>query len=153
MDFKGASLWNRSYSVSLSENSSKLLTSIDLSELPAMQHKTYALLSVTLIKNEKIIDSDIHYLDEIKNLKFPYPELNIHIRQKPGKFDIEITSKYLCKNLMLISEGNAYDFADNFFDILPGETKVVTVKSSLTFDEFEKKLSYQHLQQACMMPR
>lgn len=153
MDFKGASLWNRSYSVSLSENSSKLLTSIDLSELPAMQHKTDALLSVTLIKNEKIIDSDIHYLDEIKNLKFPYPELNIHIRQKPGKFDIEITSKYLCKNLMLISEGNAYDFADNFFDILPGETKVVTVKSSLTFDEFEKKLSYQHLQQACMMPR
>lgn len=153
MDFKGASLWNRSYSVSLSENSSKLLTSIDLSQLPAMQHKTDALLSVTLIKNEKIIDSDIHYLDEIKNLKFPYPELNIHIRQKPGKFDIEITSKYLCKNLMLISEGNAYDFADNFFDILPGETKVVTVKSSLTFDEFEKKLSYQHLQQACMMPR
>jgi hypothetical protein len=50
---------------------------------------------------------------------------------------------------MLISEGNAYAFPDNFFDILPGETKVVTVTTDLSYDEFEKKLSYIHLQQAC----
>jgi beta-mannosidase len=149
MDFKGVSLWNRSYSVSLNSNSSKLLTSIDLDDLPARQHKNDALLSITLVKNDRIIDSDIYYLDTPKNLKLPFPDLNVHIRQKPGRFDIEITSKNLCKNLMLISEGNTYDFQDNFFDLLPGETRVVTVNSALTFDEFEKKLSYLHLQQAC----
>lgn len=149
MDFEGTSLWNRSYSVSLNTNTSRLLTSIDLDDLPARQHMSDALLSVTLVRNEKIIDSDIYYLDKPKNLKLPFPDINVHIRQKPGKFDIEVSSKNLCKNLMLISEGNAYDFPDNFFDILPGETRVITVKSNLTFDEFEKKLSYLHLQQAC----
>lgn len=147
MDFNGLSLWNRSYSVTLPSNSAKLLTSIDLNTIPALQHKTDALLYVTLVKNERIIDSDIFYMDSPKNLILPYPDINIHIRQKPGLFELEITSQKLCKNLMLISEGNAYSFSDNYFDILPGETKVISVKSDLTYEQFEDKLSYIHLQQ------
>lgn len=149
MDFNGNTIWNRMIKVKMNPNASTLLTSIDLEKLPAMQHKTDALISLSLIRNEKVVDSEIFYLDKPKNLKLPNPEVSIHIRQKPGKFDIEITSKALCKNLMLISEGNAYSFPENFFDILPGETKVVTVNSMLNYDEFEKKLSYIHLQQAC----
>ncbi|MGE5318151.1 MAG: beta-mannosidase [Chloroflexota bacterium] len=149
MDFNGATLWNRIMTVKLNANSATLLTSIDLKKLPALQHKTDALISLSLFRGDKIIDTEIHYLDKPKNLKLPFPGLSLHIRQKPGKFDIEITSKSLCKNLMLISEGNAYAFPDNFFDILPGETKVVTVTTDLSYDEFEKKLSYIHLQQAC----
>lgn len=149
MDFKGNSLWNRIIQVKLNPNTSTLLTTIDLSKLPAIQYKKDALISLSLIKGDRIIDTEIHYLDKPKNLELPFPEVNMHIRQKQGKFDIEISSKYLCKNLMLISEGNAYSFPENYFDILPGETKTVTVVSDLPFNEFERKLSYTHLQQAC----
>jgi beta-mannosidase len=147
MDFNGNSIWNRSMSVKIPSNSANLLTSIELNKIPALQHKTDALLYVSLVKNERIVDDDIFYLDAPKNLKLPHPDLTIHINQKPGKYDLEITSKNLCKNLMLISQDNAYSFSDNFFDVLPGQTKVVTVKSDLSYDEFEKRLSYIHLQQ------
>lgn len=147
MDFHGNSFWNRSYSVTMPSNSAKILTEIELSKIPAMQHKSDGLLYIALVKDDKIIDTEIHYLDEPKNLKLPYPDINIHIRQKDRKFILEITSKNLCKNLMLVSEGNAYRFSDNFFDILPGETKVINVDSDLSFDEFENKLSFLHLQQ------
>lgn len=147
MDFQGISLWNRSMSVSMPSNGSKILATIGLDKLPAMQHKTDALLYVTFMKNERLIDSDIFYLEKPKNLQLPFPDISTHIRQRNDKYEIEITAKNLCKNLMLISEGNAYAFSDNYFDLLPGETKVVTVQSSLNYDEFEKKLSYTHLQQ------
>lgn len=147
MDFHGISLWNRSVSVSMPSNGSKVMATIGLDKLPAMQHKTDALLYVTFIKNERLIDSDIFYLDKPKNLQLPFPDISTHIRQRNDKYEIEITTKNLCKNLMLISEGNAYSFSDNYFDLLPGETKVITVESSLNYDEFEKKLSYTHLQQ------
>ncbi len=147
MDFNGLSLWNRSFAVTMPSNSAKLLTSIDLSKIPAVQNKTGALILITLVKNERIIDSDILYLESPKNLQLPYPDLNMYIGQKPGMFELEISTKKLCKNLMLISEGNAFTFSDNFFDILPGETKVVKVKSDLNYEEFKDKLSYIHLQQ------
>lgn len=147
MDFHGISLWNRSVSVSMPSNGSKVMATIGLDKLPAMQHKTDALLYVTFIKNERMIDSDIFYLEKPKNLQLPFPDISTHIRQRNDKYEIEITAKSLCKNLMLISEGNAYSFSDNYFDLLPGETKVITVESSLNYDEFEKKLSYTHLQQ------
>ncbi len=146
MDFSGKSLWNRSYSVAMPSNGSIILTSIDLDKIPLLQNKDNSLLYVTLVKNGKVIDSDIYYSDLPKNLKLPFPDINKYISQKEGGFEIELYSKNLCKNLMLVSEGNAYTFSDNFFDILPGETRVIKVDSDLSYDEFERRLSYIHLQ-------
>ncbi len=146
MDFTGKSLWNRSYGVTMPSNNSSVLTTIGLDNLPLLQNKNNALLYVTLVKNGRVIDSDIFYSDLPKNLKLPYPDISKYIMQKEGGFEIELHSKNLCKNLMLISEGNAYTFPDNFFDILPGETRVIKVASDLSYDEFERRLSYIHLQ-------
>lgn len=145
LDFTGKSLWNRSYSVKMPSNNAKRLITLPLDKLPAIQNKTNAVLFVTLVKNEKVISSDLFYLDKPKNLKLPDPNLNIHIRDKSGTYELEISSKNLCKNLMLISEGNEFSFSDNYFDILPGETKIIRVKSHLSYEDFEKKLSYIHL--------
>jgi len=147
MDFYGKSLWNKPYSVTLPSNSAAVLASIDMDKLPAQQNKDVAFLYVTLTVNGKIVDSQNYFFSEPKDLKLPYPDVYIHIREKPGRYELEISSKNLCKNLMLISEGNAYSFSDNFFDILPGQTKIVTVDSKLSYSEFFKKLSYIHLQQ------
>jgi len=154
MDYYGKSVWNRSISVTLPDNSSKLLTSVDFEQLPVMKHTKDGLLYVSLVKNERIIDSDVCYFDQPKNLKLPFPEIKVHIRERPDdQFDIEIFSKNLCKNFMLISEGNAYEFPENYFDILPGETKVVTIKTDMNYQEVEKKLSFTHLQEACSAGR
>lgn len=147
MNFNGKSLWNRSYSVKTPSNSSKIYASIPLDKIPAINNKAESLLVVSLVKNDKLIDREIYYFDRPKNLKLPYPDLSIHIRHKPDEYVLEITSKNLCKNMMLVSEGNAFSFSDNFFDVLPGETKFIKVLSALPFDEFEKKLSFIHLQQ------
>jgi beta-mannosidase len=146
MDFSGKSLWNRSYSVKMPSNGSRVLTRIPLDKIPLLQNKNNALLYVTIVKNEKVIDSDIYYSEKPKNLKLPMPDIRKYIMQKEDGFLIEIYSRNLCKNLMLVSEGNSYTFPENFFDILPGETKFIKVVSDLSYDEFERRLSYIHLQ-------
>lgn len=147
LNFYGISLWNRSYNVTMPSNSAKLLTEIELQKIPALQHKTDAVLYIALVKEDKIVDTELLYLDEVKNLKLPHPNLSTYIRNKDNKYFIEIASENLCKNLMLVSEGNYYKFSDNFFDILPGETKVINVETDLNYEDFERKLSYIHLQQ------
>jgi beta-mannosidase len=147
MDFNGTSIWNRSYSVKMPDNSAKKLVEIELDNIPAMKNSKTSLLFVSIVRNEKVIDSDIYYFEPVKNLKLPFVNVHIHIREKTGKYELEITSDKLCKNLMLISEDNAYEFSDNFFDLLPGETKVVEVLSDLPYSEFERRLSYIHMYQ------
>lgn len=147
VDFQGLSIWNRNYQVHMPNNSSVTLTEIDLEKIPALKNSSSALLYVSLVSDSHLIDSDIFYFKRPKELKLPYPDIHIHIREKTDRYELEITSDKLCKNLMLISEGNSYSFSDNYFDLLPGETKVVTVFSTLPYLEFEKKLSYIHLQQ------
>lgn len=147
IDFEGLSLWNRNFRVEMPNNSTNTLTEIDLDKIPALRNSTKSLLYVSIVNNGHLIDSDIFYFEKPKELQLPYPDIHIHIREKADKYELEITSDKLCKNLMLVSESNAYSFSDNYFDILPGETKIVTAFSKLPYLEFEKKLSYLHLQQ------
>ena len=57
-----------------------------------------------------------------------------------GEFAVTVHSDKLCKNLMLVSENNNENFSDNFFDLLPGTTKVVKCRANVGLKEFKAGL-------------
>jgi beta-mannosidase len=81
----------------------------------------------TLIKDGQIIDKDLHYFAKPKNLKLVDPQLKTEILEKDEIIEISVTSTYLAKNVFLCADSLEEQFSDNFFDILPGETVVVTI--------------------------
>ena len=147
MDFYGNSLWNRMVNVTIPVNGAKVIYKLPLKNLPVKTNLDKILISASLIRNNNSVDSDIFYFVEPKDLSLPLPDIDLYLRQKSNDlYELQIKSKNLTKNIMLVSEGNAFSFSDNFFDILPGETKAIIVHSKLSFDEVERKLSYIHLQ-------
>lgn len=91
-------------------------------------------------------DTDLFYFVKPKYLKLSDPELNIEVKEETGKYVIEVFSQSLVKNLFItIDEGNER-FSDNYFDVLPGETKTVYYPKTENIPDFASKIRSIHLQ-------
>jgi beta-mannosidase len=146
-DFGGISIWNRPVKVTLPANGSALIYSIDLEDLPLNFREKEVVLTAGLYVGSNKIDQEFVYFAEPKDLKLPDPGVKTRISDKGEKFVIEITTQKLCKNLMLISDNSDVQFSDNFFDMRPGETRLITCPATMRWEDFEKGFRTLHLQQ------
>ncbi|MBW6489669.1 MAG: glycoside hydrolase family 2 protein [Lentimicrobium sp.] len=145
-DFSGLSIWNRSVKITLPANNASLVHSIDLKELPIIYQDNQLVLKATLVLGTKVLDQDFVYFAKPKDLKLPDPGIKTRISDKGDKFVIEITTQKLCKNLMLISDNTDVQFSDNFFDLMPGDTRLITCPATIRWEDFEKGFRVLHLQ-------
>jgi beta-mannosidase len=87
------------------------------------------------------------YNENLKDFKFPKdrdlknPKISTNITKITSGFTIELTTNTLAKNVYLTcSDANGF-FNDNYFDMIPGIPKTVTVKTQLQQDEFDRSLN------------
>lgn len=146
-DFSGLSLWNRPVKVTLPANSSAMVYSLDLKDLPLNFREKEVVLTVSLFVGSNMIDQEFVYFAEPKDLKLPDPGIKTRISQKGENFVIEIATQKFCKNLMLISDNTNVQFSENFFDMQAGETRLVTCPATLRWEDFEKGFRTLNLQQ------
>jgi beta-mannosidase len=146
-DFSGFSLWNRPVKVTLPANNSALVYSLDLKEIPLNYREKEVFLTATLVTGTKELDQEFVYFAAPKDLKLPEPGIKTRISDKGDHFVIEISSEKLCKNLMLISDNTEVQFSDNFLDMQPGETRLVTCPATIRWEDFEKGFRTLHLKQ------
>jgi beta-mannosidase len=146
-DFNGLSLWNRPVKITLPANNSSLVYTIDLKELPLNYREKDVFLTATLVIGKMEIDQEFVYFARPKDLKLPGPGIKTRISDKGDHFVIEITTEKLCKNLMLISDNTDVQFSDNFFDMQPGETRLVTCPATIRWEDFEKGFRTLNLKQ------
>jgi len=138
MDFNGLSVWNRSVRANLPANGSAVIFTIDLEDLPLSYRKNEVVFSATLVSGKREIDQELFYFARPKYLKLPEPGIKTRISDKGDHFVIEISTQKLCKNLMLISDNTDVQFSENFFDMQPGETRLVTCPATIRWEDFEK---------------
>lgn len=62
-------------------------------------------------------------------------------RGPEGTCEVTVETDVLAKNLTLYYDGVAGIFSDNYFDLLPGESRTVTVPSDETPEQVASKLS------------
>lgn len=146
-DFSGNSLWNRAVKVNLPANGSSLVYSLDLNDLPLSYRENEVVFTVKLMSGTAVIDREFVYFAKPASLKLPDPGLKTRVSRRGDEIVIEVTSARLCKNLMLISDNDDALFSDNFFDMEPGETRLIRCPSDLSWEEFEKGFRTLHLQQ------
>ncbi|HCT71155.1 MAG TPA: hypothetical protein DF409_09115 [Bacteroidales bacterium] len=150
--FSGLSLWNRPYKVTLPANGASLLCSIDLKELPLNYQENKVFLTATLMEGSRVIDREFACFVKPKDLRLPEPGLKSRISDKGDHFVIEISTQNFCKNLMLISDNTDVNFSDNFFDMQPGETRLITCPATMRWEDFEKGFRMLHLGQTMKQP-
>lgn len=70
----------------------------------------------------------LDYFVSPKDLKLPQGDIQQKITKNDAGFSIELSSKVLQKDVFLYSNEKGH-FSDNFFDMLPNETKVIQFKT------------------------
>jgi beta-mannosidase len=86
-------------------------------------------LEVVLHAGRNILADDLHYFAAPKDLDLPDPDFKYQITRQDDRYLLELTSKTLVKNLEIqLADGNA-TFSDNFFDLVPGRPKTITIQA------------------------
>jgi beta-mannosidase len=130
-DFYGHLLYSDTIVLGIEGNSSAMYWKIEKASIDKMiSERSEILIYYKLISDNQILAEQKQYLVKPKDLKLKKPEINI---ERITDNQIKVTSeKYLAKDLKLSAENII--FSENYFDLLPGESKMVFLKTPLTLN-------------------
>jgi beta-mannosidase len=119
--------------------STHLYTADKTSLLNGMSEKD-GFISVVFTDNTGSVYTNRYFPTSQKEIDFPPVNISRSIRPVSGGFEISLQSDRFARAVMLSINGIDNFFENNYFDILPGETVCVKVKTNCTQMEFEKQL-------------
>ena len=135
VDFQGNKLWNLSKPVNVTSNSSMLVDSFIMGSFEEIQWNQ------VVLEAQYGDASNTHFFVKPKELALDNADINFKIEKAEEGFSIDLTSPVLQKNLMLMTPTDGY-FSDDFFDLIPKETKTVLFKTDASSIE---ELTYNSL--------
>ncbi len=128
IDFNGKVLSKEIVKGDIKANCSALFHKADFNKIAKSPRNS--LLVITLKdKNGKLINKDQYFFNYPKDLDLPKAKIVSSLKKKDGEYVLTLKSNSLAKDLFIEIPVQGARFSDNFFDLLPGETKVVTIKS------------------------
>jgi beta-mannosidase len=135
-DFQGNSIFKETDSYEKIEgNSSSILMQKHLSDVLKGQSAKETFAIISLSQNDSIISKRIFYFDYPKNLNLPKPTLSHQIEKLENGYKVILKTDKLAKNIFLETSALGH-WSDNYFDLLPNETKEVIFQ--LKKGDFEK---------------
>jgi beta-mannosidase len=126
LSFDGAEKWSKKIDAKVDSNKSAMIFEISEKELTANNDTCDLVLQAQFINNGRLISENHIFFVVPKNLKLPDIFIKPEIDISADEATIIIHSDKLAKNVYLICEKGS--FSDNYFDLLPGETKEVKMK-------------------------
>ena len=127
IDFGGKVIKSISKPVKLAENSSNQVFVFKEDSWLKDETKKHAVLNMKLIANKVEATQNKYYFEKPKNLTLTLPKIKISPK---GTKAIEITSDKMAKGLFLSIPCRDNVFADNYFDLSPGEKKVIEFRTT-----------------------
>lgn len=123
----GKVLWTKKTAAVIPANSGNVYAAVPAAEFSGFdKSNTYLLCCFTSVSRQNN-ESTIFYFNKPKDLSLQTPMLKIkHISLK----EIEISSDVLVKNLYLYYPDKELLLSDNFFDLVPGEKKIIEIQEN-----------------------
>ncbi len=124
IDFKGKELYSNSKEVTAKANTSQLQNELNLKPLN-LNSKEVVIITTFIDK------SNYYYLTKPKDLKLEQGTIEQKIVKTPHGFSIKLTSDVLQREVFLYTKAKGH-FSDNFFDLLPNESKIIVIETEAT---------------------
>jgi beta-mannosidase len=129
-DFSGKELWTNKQILNIAENTSRIYFQTQLDDLVKGMDKNKIVCYAQLRVDNKSIADNFYYFTDIKNLELPKPRIRI----KSDKDSIIVSTDVFAKNIYLHCDKGDVTFSDNYFDLLPGQSKSVSCHSSVSIN-------------------
>jgi beta-mannosidase len=140
MDFGGKVVFHQSMPVSVKANHSEIVTTLSKSQLVYDTDESRLVFVCRLKKGNEILVENLTYFKSSKDLDLKSPKISTNITKSTSGFTIELTTNILAKNIYLTCNDDEGFFNDNYFDLIPGAQKTITVTTHLRQDEFKRSL-------------
>jgi len=133
IDFHGHELWRKEQDVQLGANASRVLLSMPRAQALGGADPTRVVLVTELGAQGQLLSRNLLSFVKTKDLELPAPELRLEVAAggADGALAVTVTAPAFARDVYLtVGDPGAPDaidgrFDDNFFDLLPGETRMV----------------------------
>ena len=143
-DFNGKVLKKETIKGAFPANATTLLHQVKVADWNQQAEKTFLLMT---LKDQKgnVISQDNYYFKYPKDLELPMAKVSMKVKQKEGCCEVTLKAKELARDVFVEIPVQGARFSDNFFDLLPGETKKVVITSEAIHANEPLKIKARHL--------
>jgi beta-mannosidase len=132
VDFNGVVIKQEQKNIQLNANSSTKLAAIHQKQWLQNSDTTNTVLNMQLLVDNEVVSTNNLYFCSPKNQQLQKPTFKI---KKIDEIHIEITSSKLVRSVWLYTPKIINAFDDNYFDLFPGEKKIITMKEALSLKD------------------
>lgn len=130
MDFDGKSHGKWTHSGKLSANTSMLFLKKRIDEFLSKQDAATSFLRFTLkAKNGTSLADEVFYFAYPKDQKLPEARIETSVKRRGEAIEMTLKADKLARDIFIEVPVQGARFSDNFFDLLPGQRKKITITS------------------------
>ncbi|MGC9343261.1 MAG: glycoside hydrolase family 2 protein, partial [Bacteroidales bacterium] len=129
IDFNGKLIAEHNCIEEFNHNRTQLVYQQKLLEFITEEERHRVVLEVRAFEGNHLLYSNLYYFVKPKELKLENPDISMHIEKKFNKVFLFLKTEKLAKNIYLVNIKTDGFFSENFFDLLPGEDKVVVFEA------------------------
>ena len=144
-DFNGKTLKKWKVCNDVPANSSIRFHQEDYATLATDPAQTFLLMTLKS-KDGKELSKEIFYFNYPKDQNLPQANIRYKIKQEDGRCEVTLQSKQLARDVFIEIPCQGARFTDNFFDLLPGETRKITITSPQIRKAEPVSLKIRHLE-------
>lgn len=137
MNFEGEEVYRQKTDVTVPANASTVVFEEEVNNLVGDAETHSLVVAVELISGGQVVADNLLYFHRPKELNLPDVQVDLSARKTETGYQITLSSEHLAKNVFLDTPDGEGFFTDNFFDLLPGESKVVELETGETLDPEE----------------
>ena len=144
-DFNGKTLKKWKVCNDVPANTSIRFHQEDYATLATDPTRTFLLMTLKS-KDGKELCKEIFYFNYPKDQNLPQANIRYKIKQEDGRCEVTLQSKQLARDVFIEIPYQGARFTDNFFDLLPGETRKITITSPQIRKAEPVSLKIRHLE-------
>ena len=139
MNFDGGELYRITEPVTIEANKSKSYLLISKRSLIGSNNPDKLVMVTQLTNNNEVLSENLTYFEQPKDLALDKPQIKVIIDRNEDGYSIELITDKLAKDVYLSLEENGF-FSDNYFDLLPGVIKKISLKTDKEIDKDKIKI-------------
>jgi beta-mannosidase len=143
VDFNGQLIWEKTEEITVPKNGVVEAYRSGLNKFWKGKYNKDAVLQIKFTEGGNTLSETYFYKEFPKTLNLEKPNIQLVSKELTSGFEVKVTTDKLAKNVCLTTEIEG-TFSDNYFDLLPGETKIIRFfprdKNDFSLEEFGVKV-------------
>lgn len=113
-------------------------------QLPDSADPVRSLLYVKFTAGDRTY-SNIAAFSLLREMELPAAEISYKVTRTEDGYDVTVSSDRYARAVWLTIDGTEHHFSDNYFDLLPGTSRTVSVRTELDGPAFAEQFRIRHL--------